>query len=654
MTAVSEGDVGRVLNQRYRLSRSLGRGGMGEVWLAVDTALGREVAVKELLLPPSLDEAAQRSWLERSKREATAAARIRHENVVTVHDVFEEDGRPWIVMELVISRSLAEVIRSEGRLEFAEAARIGLDVLRALRAAHAKGVLHRDVKPANVLLGLDGRVVLTDFGIATFADAPQVTQVGELLGTPGYLAPERAERFTAGRPEDVPGADAATMSTSAATPLDPASDLWSLGATLYEIVEGRPPFSRASPVEVVEAVVRHDPHPPRYAGDLEPVVLGLLRKDPVARMDAKEAEELLTRVIQDGLAPTWGGEVLPSPRKPAGGAAPVEPTWAGDGPSGPQEGAGGGSGATRGGAGDGGAGGGAPRSRKRRLYAVIGAVVALVLIAVTVAVISAVGKDGKDDPLADVKARSETFKAMVQRGYVIVGVKPDQPGLSEKGADGQYAGFDDEIARMVAADLGFANRIRFVDVETQGREYRIASGQVDLVVASYTINPDRLTRVSFAGPYYVAGQDFLVRKEDQDAKRPEDLAGSSVCVVRESTSAARVRQKFPTMQVSERGKYSECVDELLQNKVRAVSTDDTILAGFVAQHPAELRVLGSPFSDEPYGIGLTRGDTALANAVCKALNRHVANGDWQRAYDATLGPLGLLQPRPPKCAAQAG
>ncbi|HSA49770.1 MAG TPA: protein kinase, partial [Yinghuangia sp.] len=118
---MSEGDIGRVLNGRYRLSRSLGRGGMGEVWLAVDTALGREVAVKELLLPPSLDEGAQRTWSERSRREASAAARIRHENVVTVHDVFEEDGRPWIVMELVISRSLAEAVRGEGRLDFAEA-----------------------------------------------------------------------------------------------------------------------------------------------------------------------------------------------------------------------------------------------------------------------------------------------------------------------------------------------------------------------------------------------------------------------------------------------------------------------------------------------------------------------------------------------------
>ncbi len=207
---------------------------------------------------------------------------------------------------------------------------------------------------------------------------------------------------------------------------------------------------------------------------------------------------------------------------------------------------------------------------------------------------------------------------------------------------------------MIAADLGFEGRVRFVDVETQGREYRISSGQVDVVVASYTINAERLEKVSFAGPYFIAGQDFLVRRDDQGAARPEDLGGSRVCVVRESTSAARIREKFPTMQIEERGKYSECVDELRKKNVRGVSTDDTILAGFVAQFPDELRVLGSPFSEEPYGVGLSRGDAALAEAVCTALNRHVDNGDWQRAYDATLGRLSLLPPRPPKCAPNLG
>lgn len=721
---MSEGDIGRVLNGRYRLSRSLGRGGMGEVWLAVDTALGREVAVKELLLPASLDDAAQRSWLERSKREATAAARIRHENVVTVHDVFEEDGRPWIVMELVISRSLAEAVRAEGRLDHAEAARIGLDVLRALRAAHAKGVLHRDVKPANVLLGLDGRVVLTDFGIATFVDAPQVTHVGELLGTPGYLAPERAERFAGGETADRKSDEAFGMHGD--TLLDPASDLWSLGATLYEMVEGRPPFLRSSPVEVVRAVVHHDPSPLRYGGTLEPVVLGLLRKDPAERMDAKEAEELLTRVIQDALPRTWGGEVLPadarqSPRVPASaeGDAPFR-TGLGSGhtvthrrtPGGPDDQADGdarigngiGSGAegraenrAEGGTGrDSGAASGAVRSAAdgpdhpgplesrppeaeertwagedgaagpgtgpagvpagrtpfwRRWRVLLPSVLAMVLVAVSVPlVLSFAGDEAAADPLTELRAKSPTYQAMLTRGYMIVGVKPDQPGLSQKGPDGEYRGFDDEIARMIAADLGFAGKVRFVDVETQGREYRITSGQVDLVVASYTINDERLQRVSFAGPYYVAGQDFLVRKDDQDAARPEDLAGSPVCVVRDSTSAARIRNKFPSMQVHERGKYSECVDELLKKNVRGVSTDDTILAGFVAQYPDRLRVLGSPFSDEPYGVGLSQGDTVLAQAVCAALAKHIANGDWQRAYDATLGPLGLLPPRPPKCS----
>ncbi|HSA49999.1 MAG TPA: bifunctional serine/threonine-protein kinase/glutamate ABC transporter substrate-binding protein, partial [Yinghuangia sp.] len=607
-------------------------------------------------------------------------------------------------------------------------------VLRALRAAHAKGVLHRDVKPANVLLGLDGRVVLTDFGIATFVDAPQVTHVGELLGTPGYLAPERAERFATGgggpaadapvaaRHGDTPGGAGAaarsrrsdeTLGMSGDTVLDPASDLWSLGATLYEMVEGRPPFSRSSPVEVVDAVVNHDPLAPRHAGPLEPVVMGLLRKDPAERMDAKEAEELLIRVVQESLAPTWGGEMPTRPTPGAGGLVggpgagayraglgtghtvthrsaprpdavggeggggpygsdtaaqgrdargagaqdrgaygpeardgldPVDPTWAGDDPGdAPADGAGDDRGGLPGG-----------RSRRwRQMRVLLPAVVVLALIAASVPLVKALTGSGSD-AFAALRDESPTYQAMMQRGYLIIGVKPDQPGLSQKGPDGQYVGFDADIARMIAEDLGFSGRVRFVDVETQGREYRIASGQVDIVVASYTINAERLQLVSFAGPYYVAGQDFLVRRDDQAAKRPEDLAGSRVCVVRESTSAARIREKFPTVQVEERGKYSECVDELRKKNVRGVSTDDTILAGFVAQFPEELRVLGSPFSQEPYGVGLSRGDAALAEAVCTALNRHVENGDWQRAYDATLGRLSLLPPRPPKCAANTG
>lgn len=635
---MSEGEIGRILNNRYRLSRSLGRGGMGEVWLAVDTALGREVAIKELLLPKSLDAGSQRSWLERSKREAIAAARIRHENVVTVHDVFEEDGLPWIVMELVISRSLADVIRAEGRLDHAEAARIGLDVLRALRAAHAKGVLHRDVKPANVLLGMDGRVVLTDFGIATFVDAPQVTQFGELLGTPGYLAPERAEQFARSRPSVLTD-DANGDHTLADRPdgLDPASDLWSLGATLYEMVEGTAPFRRASPVEVVDAVVNAPPAPPRHAGPLEPVIMGLLRKDPARRLDAKETDALLTRVVQDSVPVTWGGDPLPRRDERADRDEDVDATFAGEPPA------------------DEPSARPARRSRWwRRTRIALPAALAFLLVAVGVSWLAvennrAEGGTHRADPLANLRKNSPTYREMVARGRVIIGVKPDQPGWSVRTGDQAYQGFDDDVALMIAEDLGFKDRVTFMDVETQNREYRITSGQVDLVVASYTINAVRAQKVSFAGPYYIAGQDFLVRTDDPGVNGPEDLAHSSVCVVRESTSALRIRGEFPTMRVEERGKYSECVDELLAGRVRGVSTDDAILSGFVVQHPGALRILGRPFSDEPYGVGLSKGDMALAEAVCGALNRHVANGDWQRAYDARLRPLGLPQPRAPQC-----
>jgi glutamate transport system substrate-binding protein len=253
------------------------------------------------------------------------------------------------------------------------------------------------------------------------------------------------------------------------------------------------------------------------------------------------------------------------------------------------------------------------------------------------------------DPRANLRKNSPTYRAMEDRGRVIIGVKPDQPGWSVRTGDQAYQGFDDDVARMVADDLGFKDRITFMDVETQNREYRITSGQVDLVVASYTINEARSQKVSFAGPYFIAGQDLLVRREEADVDGPEDLAGSAVCVVRESTSASRIRAEFPSMQVEERGKYSECVDELLAGKVRGVSTDDAILSGFVAQHPGRLRILGRPFSDEPYGVGLSKGDVALAQAVCGALERHIANGDWQRAYDTRLRPLGLPQPRAPQC-----
>ncbi|MEU9022659.1 serine/threonine-protein kinase [Actinomadura sp. NPDC048394] len=255
---------------RYELLEELGRGGMGVVWRARDTVLRREVAIKEVSPPRGLDGTQAERMYARTMREAQSAALLDHPGIVTVHDVVREDGRPWIVMRLVHAPALDAVVRRDGPLAPDRVAQIGLDLLDALRAAHAKGVVHRDVKPGNVLL-TDERAVLTDFGIATIAGDETLTQTGAIVGSPAYLSPEQARR------EDA----------------TPASDLWSLGATLYAAVEGRRPYSRPDIYALMGALLQDDPDPTRRAGALEPVLHGLLRRDPRDRLGYEEAERLL-------------------------------------------------------------------------------------------------------------------------------------------------------------------------------------------------------------------------------------------------------------------------------------------------------------------------------------------------------------------------
>ncbi|WP_433548371.1 serine/threonine-protein kinase [Streptomyces sp. CA-294286] len=271
----------RVVAGRYRLLAPLGQGGMGVVWRARDEVLGREVAVKEVRAPAGLGGTDQQRLYARLEREAWAAARVSHRNVVTVYDVATQDGRPWIVMELVRGLSLSDVLDAEGALTPQRAAQIGAEVLAALRAAHEAGVLHRDVKPGNVLLGNDGRVVLTDFGIATVEGTSALTMTGELIGSPEFLAPERALGRTPG----------------------PESDLWSLGVLLYAAVEGNSPFRLDTPLSTLRAVVDEELPPPSRAGALRPVIEGLLRKDPSDRMPAADAERWLRTVAAGGRAP---------------------------------------------------------------------------------------------------------------------------------------------------------------------------------------------------------------------------------------------------------------------------------------------------------------------------------------------------------------
>jgi eukaryotic-like serine/threonine-protein kinase len=269
------GRGGRVVAGRYALTDVLGRGGMGTVWLATDRVLERQVALKEVTFSVDLSDEERHVLRERTMREARAAARLDHPHVTTVYDVVEEDGKPWLVMEHISARSLQEILEERGPLDCRAVARIGLDVLDALGAAHDAGIVHRDVKPANVLVDRDGHACLTDFGIATTTGDSSLTTHGALIGSPSYMAPERAN-----------GEEPR-----------PSVDLWSLGATLYAGVEGRPPFDKGEAMATLMSVVSEHPAPMLRAGPLEPVLRGLLTKDPRRRATVPQARRDLQAVL---------------------------------------------------------------------------------------------------------------------------------------------------------------------------------------------------------------------------------------------------------------------------------------------------------------------------------------------------------------------
>ncbi|MFF0642636.1 serine/threonine-protein kinase [Streptomyces tendae] len=297
--AAPDPGAGRLIAGRYRLIARLGHGGMGTVWRAEDETVGREVAVKEPRVPDHLPERERANAFERMRREARAAARLDHPAVVDVHDVAVVDGQPWIVMELVRGRSLGDALQ-EGTLGAREAARIGLEVLGALEAAHAAGVLHRDVKPDNVLLGRYDRVVLTDFGIAQIEGETSLTDTGGFVGSPEYIAPERVLGQRPG----------------------PASDLWSLGVVLYAATEGVSPFRRSNTPATLQSVLNATPAPPAAAqGPLAEVITGLLDKDPARRPDAARVRALLDAAVNPPAPPPTQVVRLDGPEEP--GAAPA-------------------------------------------------------------------------------------------------------------------------------------------------------------------------------------------------------------------------------------------------------------------------------------------------------------------------------------------
>ncbi|MFE2161205.1 glutamate ABC transporter substrate-binding protein [Streptomyces lydicus] len=244
---------------------------------------------------------------------------------------------------------------------------------------------------------------------------------------------------------------------------------------------------------------------------------------------------------------------------------------------------------------------------------------------------------------------SPTWERAKRRGHLVIGVKEDQPYLGEKDpATGIYTGFDIEIAKMMSAALGFPpSTIQFQTISSANRETALQNGQIDMYVGTYTINDKRKKLVGFAGPYYLAGQSLLVRTDENDIKGPQDLAGKRVCSAAGSTPYQRIQAEYPKAVLVAYDTYSVCVDNLLTYQVDAVTTDDAILLGYAAKVPEELKVVGKPFSEEPYGIGVPRADNALRFALDDALAAAEKNGNWRKAYDATLGLSGVPAPEPP-------
>ncbi|WP_205328061.1 serine/threonine-protein kinase [Glycomyces sp. YM15] len=301
---------GDLVAERYQLVDLVGKGGNGSVWRAQDMVLRREVALKEVFLPPDLPAPERVQLIDRSRREAQIAAALSHPSIIRIFDVVEHGGLPWIVMELLQARSLAEILTQDGPLAPRVAAKIGLALVGALQAAHDAGIIHRDIKPGNVLISTDGRCVLSDFGAAQQHQVSGGTTPGKVLGSAHYIAPERAVGH----------------------PAEPASDVFSLGVTLYAAVEGRPPFDRGDAVSTMRAVVQEPPESPRHAGPLTPLIGGMLAKDPQQRAPLPQVRQELQALLAGPLG-TGGIPQQSPPSQQQGAYQDVSPPRTGPRPN---------------------------------------------------------------------------------------------------------------------------------------------------------------------------------------------------------------------------------------------------------------------------------------------------------------------------------
>ncbi|MFE9662623.1 transporter substrate-binding domain-containing protein [Streptomyces sp. NPDC005955] len=565
---------------------------MGLVWRARDLALHREVALKEVRPPdPALaahDPDIARIRRARVLREARALARIVHPHVVTIHHIVDggEDTYPWLVMELVTGGSLQDRF-DRGPLTPAEAAGIGRGVLAGLRAAHAADIQHRDIKPPNILLRPDGSPVLTDFGIAAVTGATVLTAADSFIGTPDYMAPER-----------VAGEDGG-----------PAADLWSLAMTLYVAVEGHHPLRRGSTLATLAAVLSEDVPPPRSAGALTGALTSVLVRDPSQRPDAAALDRMLaTAQHAPPTAPAADRATcqLVPPRPTAHPSAP--PTEQVPPP--------------------------AVRRRPALLYA--SALGAAALAGALLWAQLPLGGGGTEGGKSSDSSRRQ----------INIGIKTDLPGVGFSEPDADPTGFDVDTAKYVAEELGYApNEITWVSVSGAEREESLQDRSVDLVVAAFTISEKREEVVDFAGPYLIAHQDVLTRADDLSISSASALNGKKICSVTGSTSARNMETQIaPGAQVVTRPDYDDCLTDLAQGIVDAVTSDDVLLAGYAAETPDAFRLGGFRLTEERYGVGLPK-DSPHKPRVQAALKEMVNDGHWEKSLKRNL-PLLTTATRP--------
>ncbi|MBU7597633.1 transporter substrate-binding domain-containing protein [Streptomyces sp. P38-E01] len=653
---------------------------MGQVWRAYDRRLRRFVAIKGLLHPSAVTATTRSAAVHRARREAEAIARIDHRNVVTVHDQVETADQVWIVMKLVEMRSLADLLAAEETLAVPRVAKIGLQVLNGLCAVHGASVVHRDVKPGNILIGDTGQVILVDFGIATFDGASRVTG-NHVIGTPPYLAPE--------------------LYTAAATGHTRVSDLWALGVTLYEAAEGRRPFAGRSEWEV-QTSVRENPNPPyRYAGPLAPVIRGLLDPDPDRRLDAPTAQLLLREVLgapgpsplpmsitpaapdarreeaattspptppaepdrapAEALEPPESVEPADPSRAEARPPTPATPVPASSSPSPGADAAASDSAPPT------------PPNGSRRGLRIAAIALAGVLLAATGWVVSNLdqsdGQGGAEDAAAADDAKSQEKPEKPEKPKkpkkrlidtterLIIGVKSDQPGLSEYiAAQGKFEGFDVDIGYAIAEKMGYSkDKVDFSEVTTRNRSSELHAKRVHLVIASYSIPEEGSTtssesdryKVDFAGPYYSAGRAFLVQKTSNFGD-PSDLQNNpdaKVCTAHGSTYQ-NLSQFGYSMAKHLPATYQTCLNRLDDpaSSVSAVASDDVILAGYEKDNPGKFRRLPNLDGTEDYGVAVRKGEMELKEEVCRALESILTekNGEeWKDIYADHLA--GLLR-----------